>query len=181
MDTDSCRCPSRTWGSTGKEVERSSFWIEVPRIWQRFKLSFIICFLCIAMMVVFTTNVVPFEWQIPGWNWALIIPLSLVVGCHILLPIVLNPWLMIFSYWESHRRWFYIYLYVHPHDCFYYHPLSIIEVFSCTTTPFSRYLDSSAFKPPYIFLHYWATCLYLGTARSSFLGINIGLCDGLAH
>jgi len=76
------------------------------------------------MMVIFTTNVVPFEWQIPGYQWALIIPLSLVVGCHILLPvrlcvfrfhfrlrlgaldlltvfvlqIVLNPWLMIFSF-----------------------------------------------------------------------------------
>jgi len=79
-------------------------------------------------MVIFTTNVVPFEWQIPGYQWALIIPLSLVVGCHILLPvrllrfcfplciifdrdwkrwiadfffslqIVLNPWLMIFSF-----------------------------------------------------------------------------------
>ncbi|PPQ78438.1 hypothetical protein CVT25_011883 [Psilocybe cyanescens] len=87
-----------TWGSTGKEVELSSFWIEVPRIWQRFKLSFIICFACIAMMIIFTTDLVPFEWQIAGWNYALVIPLSLVVGCHILVPIVLNPWLMIFSY-----------------------------------------------------------------------------------
>lgn len=76
-----------TWGSTGKEVEQSSFWIEVPRIWQRFKLSFCICFACIAMMIVFTTEAVPFEWQIPGWNWALVIPLSLVVGCHILVPV----------------------------------------------------------------------------------------------
>ncbi|KAF9532825.1 glycosyl transferase family group 2-domain-containing protein [Crepidotus variabilis] len=87
-----------TWGSTGKEVERSSFWIEVPRIWQGFKLTFTICFLCIAMMIIFTTNAVPFDWQIPGWEWALIIPLALVVGSHMLLPIVLNPWLMIFSY-----------------------------------------------------------------------------------
>lgn len=87
-----------TWGSTGKEVEKSSFWIEVPRIWQRFKLTFTICFICIATMIIFTTNAVPFEWQIPGWNWALIIPVSLVVGCHIMVPIVLNPWLMIFSY-----------------------------------------------------------------------------------
>jgi len=86
-----------TWGSTVKEVERSTFWIEVPRIWQRFKLSFIICFLCIAMMVVFAFAV-PFEWTIPSYSWALIIPLSLVVGSHMLLPIVLNPWLMIFSY-----------------------------------------------------------------------------------
>ncbi|RDB23122.1 Glucans biosynthesis glucosyltransferase H [Hypsizygus marmoreus] len=87
-----------TWGSTGKEVERSTFWIEVPRIWERFKLSFIICFACIAMMIIFTTDAVPFEWQIQGWNWALVIPLSLCVGSHILLPIVLNPWLMHFSY-----------------------------------------------------------------------------------
>ncbi|KAG6864651.1 hypothetical protein C0991_008068 [Blastosporella zonata] len=100
-----------TWGSTVKEVERSTFWIEgqppfrhlpsarpltiipvclsVPRIWQRFKLSFIICFACIAMMIIFTTNAVPFEWQIAGYNWALIIPLSLCVGSHILMPVCL--------------------------------------------------------------------------------------------
>lgn len=59
----------------------------VPRIWHRFKLSFIICFLCMVMMVIFTTNIVPFEWQIPGYQWALIIPLSLVVGCHVLFPV----------------------------------------------------------------------------------------------
>lgn len=87
-----------TWGSTGKEVERSSFWLEVPRIWNNFKLTFTICFLTIAMMIIFTTPAVPYEWRIWGWEWALIIPLALNVGCHILLPIVLNPWLMIFSY-----------------------------------------------------------------------------------
>ncbi|KAH7869394.1 glycosyl transferase family group 2-domain-containing protein [Lentinula edodes] len=87
-----------TWGSTGKEVEKSTFWIEVPRIIKNFKLSIIICLLLIAMMVVFTTDAVPFAWQILGWDWALIIPLSLVVGCHLFLPIVLNLWLMKFSY-----------------------------------------------------------------------------------
>ncbi|KIK60091.1 hypothetical protein GYMLUDRAFT_244535 [Collybiopsis luxurians FD-317 M1] len=87
-----------TWGSTGKEVEKSTFWIEVPRIIKNFKVSIVICLMLIAMMVIFTTDAVPFEWQIPGWNWALIIPLSLVVGCHLMLPIALNPWLMKFSY-----------------------------------------------------------------------------------
>ncbi|KAG7090061.1 hypothetical protein E1B28_011678 [Marasmius oreades] len=87
-----------TWGSTGKEVEKSTFWIEVPRIIKNFKLPFVICFLVIFMMIIFTTNAIPFEWQIAGWNWALIIPLSLNIGCHIGLPIVLNPWLMKFSY-----------------------------------------------------------------------------------
>jgi len=42
------------------------------------------------MMVIFTTDVVPFEWQVPGYQWALVIPLSLVVGCHILLPVRLS-------------------------------------------------------------------------------------------
>jgi len=78
---------TRTWGSTGKEVEKSTFWIEVPRILKNFKLSFIICFALIAMMIIFTTNAVPVDWQIPGWQWALNIPLALVVGCHILFPV----------------------------------------------------------------------------------------------
>ncbi|KAI3615813.1 hypothetical protein WG66_010314 [Moniliophthora roreri] len=87
-----------TWGSTGKEVEKSTFWIEVPRILRNFRLSFTICIMIIAMMIIMSTDLIPFEYQIPGWNWALIIPVSLVVGCHALVPIVLNPWLMKFSY-----------------------------------------------------------------------------------
>ena len=50
-------------------------------------MSFIICFAIIAMMIIFTTNVVPFVWQIPGWEWALVIPLALVVGGHLLFPV----------------------------------------------------------------------------------------------
>ncbi|KAJ7186447.1 glycosyl transferase family group 2-domain-containing protein [Mycena filopes] len=87
-----------TWGATVKEVERSNFWIEVPRIWQRFRLAFCVCFLLIAMMIVFSTSVVTPAWQIPGTSWSVILPLAIVAGGHILFPIVLNPWLMIFSY-----------------------------------------------------------------------------------
>jgi len=86
------------WGATTKEVERSNFWIEVPRIWERFRLAFIICFAIIAMMIVLATPVVTPAWQIPGTSWAVILPLAIVAGGHILFPIVLNPWLMIFSY-----------------------------------------------------------------------------------
>ncbi|KAJ7025944.1 glycosyl transferase family group 2-domain-containing protein [Mycena alexandri] len=87
-----------TWGATVKEVERSNFWIEVPRIWQRFRLAFCVCFTIIAMMIVFSTPIVTPAWQIPGTSWAVILPLAIVAGGHILFPIVLNPWLMIFSY-----------------------------------------------------------------------------------
>ncbi|KAJ6560629.1 glycosyl transferase family group 2-domain-containing protein [Mycena vulgaris] len=85
-----------TWGSTVKEVKQSNFWIEVPRIWKNFRLSFIVYFTGISMMLLFTSSLVPFGWQIQA-NYALSIPVCLAIGCHIGLPIILNPWLMIIS------------------------------------------------------------------------------------
>ncbi|KIJ67351.1 hypothetical protein HYDPIDRAFT_108072 [Hydnomerulius pinastri MD-312] len=87
-----------TWGATKKEVERSNFFIEVPRILKRFWLAFVLSFACFAMMIIFSLDFVTPDWQIPGSYWAVILPLSLVAGSHVLFPIVLNPWLMIFSY-----------------------------------------------------------------------------------
>ncbi|KAH9062582.1 glycosyl transferase family group 2-domain-containing protein [Lactarius deliciosus] len=86
------------WGATKKEVERSNFFIEVPRILRRFWLAFVVGFLMFGMIIVFASNLLPLGWQIPGVSWAVIFPLALVAGSHILFPIVLNPWLMIFSY-----------------------------------------------------------------------------------
>ncbi len=87
-----------TWAATKKEVERSNFFIEVPRILRRFWLALLISFFMIAAMVVLSTSLVPMGWQIPGLDWAVIFPLAVVAACHILFPIVLNPWLMIFAY-----------------------------------------------------------------------------------
>jgi hypothetical protein len=87
-----------TWGATKKEVERSNFFIEVPRILRRFWLALVISFLMIVMIVVFSINLLPPGWQIPVVNWAVVFPVAVVAGSHILFPIVLNPWLMIFSY-----------------------------------------------------------------------------------
>ncbi|KAF8589551.1 hypothetical protein K439DRAFT_1332659 [Ramaria rubella] len=87
-----------TWQATKKEVERSNFFIEGPRILRRFWLSFTLSFAVAFAMIILATDLVPPEWQIPGTNWAVIFPLAITVGCHILFPIVLNPWLMIFSY-----------------------------------------------------------------------------------
>lgn len=87
-----------TWGATKKEVERSNFFIEVPRILKRFWLAFLWAFASFATMVVLSLDIVPAGWQVPGYYWAVILPLGLVAGCHVLFPIILNPWLMIFSY-----------------------------------------------------------------------------------
>ncbi|KAF9219278.1 hypothetical protein BS17DRAFT_789594 [Gyrodon lividus] len=87
-----------TWTATKKEVERSNFFKEVPKILKRFWFPLIVCTLLIAGMIIVSTPLVPYQWQLTGNGWAVILPLSIVCGCHILFPIVLNPWLMIFSY-----------------------------------------------------------------------------------
>ncbi|THH12413.1 hypothetical protein EW146_g7729 [Bondarzewia mesenterica] len=87
-----------TWGATKKEVERSNFFIEVPRILRRFWLALSLSTLVIIAMVILATPLPPPAWRIPGYDWAVILPLAIVAGSHILYPIVLNPWLMIFSY-----------------------------------------------------------------------------------
>jgi len=87
-----------TWGATKKEVERSNFWREVPKIIKRFWLALLLSFTMIAVVIVFALPFVPEGWRIPIQFWAIIFPLLLVAFGHILFPIVLNPWLMIFSY-----------------------------------------------------------------------------------
>lgn len=86
------------WGATKKEVERSNFFIEVPKIINRFSISIIFSLLTTAAMVIFSTDLVTYKWRIPAENWAAIFPAALVVGSHFLFPVILNPWLMIFSY-----------------------------------------------------------------------------------
>ncbi|TFK95710.1 glycosyl transferase family group 2-domain-containing protein [Pterulicium gracile] len=86
------------WGATKKEVERSNFFIEVPKIINRFSTSIIFSLVTTAAMIIFSTDLVTYRWRIPGENWAAIFPTALVVGSHFLFPVILNPWLMIFSY-----------------------------------------------------------------------------------
>ncbi|EIN04516.1 hypothetical protein PUNSTDRAFT_122841 [Punctularia strigosozonata HHB-11173 SS5] len=86
------------WGATKKEVERSNFFVEIPRIFKRFWLSFVVCGFCVAAMIVLTLPVMPMGWRIDPSDWDVIFPMALVVGCHILFPIVLNPWMTTFSY-----------------------------------------------------------------------------------
>ncbi|KAL1938066.1 hypothetical protein VTO73DRAFT_12077 [Trametes versicolor] len=87
-----------TWGATKKEVERSNFWLEVPKILKRFWLALIVSLAFGVIEVLLATDVVPIGWRIFSYDWAVIMPLAIVAGCHIAYPIVLNPWLMIFSY-----------------------------------------------------------------------------------
>ncbi|PVG03477.1 hypothetical protein CPB86DRAFT_369594 [Serendipita vermifera] len=86
------------WGATKKEVERSNFFLEVPKILRRFRVALVLSILTIAAMVVLATPAAPMDWQIPYNNWTVIVPLAIAVVSHVLFPIVLNPYLMVFSY-----------------------------------------------------------------------------------
>ena len=97
-----------TWGATKKEVERSNFWMEVPKILKRFWVSSVISTLCILTVVVFSTTLVPPEWRVEKSSWSLFLPLlyafpllfygtwqrlilsalsSINTGCHLLYPV----------------------------------------------------------------------------------------------
>ncbi|ETW75437.1 hypothetical protein HETIRDRAFT_331125 [Heterobasidion irregulare TC 32-1] len=87
-----------SWGATKKEVERSNFFKEVPKIMKRFWFPLLVTIILIFAMIILSTSLVPLEWRVDGSGWAVIFPLAIACGCHVLFPIVLNPWLMIFSY-----------------------------------------------------------------------------------
>jgi hypothetical protein len=72
--------------------------MEVPRILKRFWGTYLVCGVLAAGMVILSTSLVPIAWRIDGFAWAAIVPLAIQVGSHILYPIVLNPWLLMFSY-----------------------------------------------------------------------------------
>ncbi|CDO70156.1 hypothetical protein BN946_scf185009.g7 [Trametes cinnabarina] len=65
-----------TWGATKKEVERSNFWLEVPKILKRFWLSLAISLACCFIMIILTTDAIPVGWRIFSWDWAVIFPLA---------------------------------------------------------------------------------------------------------
>lgn len=90
-----------SWGATAKEAKDTSFFQEVPRILRRFKITFMWCIFMTAMMITLSGvpplgSLVPYDWLIdfdaPVW------PLVMVVTGHFLLPIALNPGLMLFTW-----------------------------------------------------------------------------------
>jgi hypothetical protein len=86
-----------TWGATAKEAEFSNFFIEVPKVLRRFKFSIAFAvFGIVAMFVLATAESIPHDWQIH--DFVAILPMATVTVSHLLLPIVLNPALMTFSW-----------------------------------------------------------------------------------
>ncbi|ESK90098.1 glycosyltransferase family 2 protein [Moniliophthora roreri MCA 2997] len=87
-----------SWSATAKEVRRSNFFQEIPKIFKRFWFPLSISTIVVFGLALLSTHLFGAEWQIGAKAWGVILPLSAAAGCHILFPIVLNPWLMVFSY-----------------------------------------------------------------------------------
>ena len=84
-----------SWGATSKEAENTTFFAEVPKIMKKFKVTFIFCIFCTAMMVVMARFVPPL-WRID--LFISIWPMGSMIFGHFFLPIALNPGLMRFTW-----------------------------------------------------------------------------------
>lgn len=84
-----------SWGSTAKELDHTPFFQEIPKVIKRFKWTFTGCLLGVGT-IVYLALFAPPMWRIdfftPIW------PLASVLMSHFLLPIVLNPNLMLFTW-----------------------------------------------------------------------------------
>ncbi|CAJ2503294.1 Uu.00g106880.m01.CDS01 [Anthostomella pinea] len=84
-----------TWGATAKEVENVNFLEELPRLLRRFKGTFAFTVLMTGLMVS-AVYAFPHDWTIT--YFASIFPLGIITACHFLLPVALNPALMVFAW-----------------------------------------------------------------------------------
>ncbi|THV05223.1 hypothetical protein K435DRAFT_745439 [Dendrothele bispora CBS 962.96] len=83
-----------TWTSTSKEVRGTTCWKEVARAIKCFWYSFLISGVFVIVVIVMNSNTVPVEWRISAKDWAGVVPVAAVAGCSILMPLVLNPWIL---------------------------------------------------------------------------------------
>ncbi|KAJ6438548.1 glycosyltransferase family 2 [Purpureocillium lavendulum] len=83
------------WGATSKEKEDSNFFQEMPRIFKTFKWMYLVIALLVGAMV-YLGAFAPPDWAIT--DFSVIVPLALNLGFHALVPLVLNPSLMVFNY-----------------------------------------------------------------------------------
>lgn len=84
-----------SWGATAKEVENTTFFEEMPRLLKRFKGTFLFVALCVGGMLA-CAYAVPVFWRINVFE--AIWPLCTIVVSHFLLPVALNPALMMFTF-----------------------------------------------------------------------------------
>lgn len=83
------------WGSTSKEKEESNFFQEMPKIFKTFRWMYLFIAICVGGMI-YLGAFAPPDWAIT--DFTAIVPLALNLTFHALVPLVLNPSLMVFNY-----------------------------------------------------------------------------------
>ncbi|EGD98509.1 hypothetical protein TESG_05881 [Trichophyton tonsurans CBS 112818] len=83
------------WGATAKEKVDSNFFKEIPKIFKSFKWMYAILIPLIGGMI-YLGNFAPRGWEIK--EVAAVVPMAVTLSLHALLPLLLNPSLMIFNY-----------------------------------------------------------------------------------
>ncbi|KAH7158193.1 glycosyl transferase family group 2-domain-containing protein [Dactylonectria estremocensis] len=85
-----------TWGATSKEAEASNFFIEVPKVFKKFKFSMTFSLLFIVAIVILAiAPFISYDWRVT--NFVAIVPIATVSASHFLLPLALNPALLTFT------------------------------------------------------------------------------------
>ncbi|EEP77315.1 conserved hypothetical protein [Uncinocarpus reesii 1704] len=83
------------WGATAKEKDDSNFFKEMPKIFKGFKWMYAVIIPLIGGMV-YLGCFAPRGWEIT--EIAAVVPMAVTLSSHALLPLLLNPSLMIFNY-----------------------------------------------------------------------------------
>ncbi|MCJ1407038.1 hypothetical protein MMC19_001108 [Ptychographa xylographoides] len=83
------------WGATMKEAQNTTFFVEVGKLVRKFWATFAFCILMTGAMI-YLTNFAPIFWQIT--EFIAIFPLATVIFTHFMMPIALNPSLMLFTW-----------------------------------------------------------------------------------
>ncbi|KPV73979.1 uncharacterized protein RHOBADRAFT_45272 [Rhodotorula graminis WP1] len=84
------------WSATKKDLEMPTIQEELPVVFKRHWLTFLLGFSVVAGAVIMTTSLIPLTWQIP--EFTIIFPLLWLCGGHILYPLLLNPAIMLFRF-----------------------------------------------------------------------------------
>lgn len=85
----------RQWGATAKEKENSNFFKEIPKIFKRFMVMYGFIVVIVGGMI-YLGIFAPRGWEIK--ELTAVFPLAYMVASHALVPFLLNPSIMIFSY-----------------------------------------------------------------------------------
>jgi hypothetical protein len=85
----------KQWGATSKEAQKSNFFVELPRIFKSFKYMYGVLVVIVGGMI-YLGCFAPRGYDISGAT--AVVPLAVTVASHALLPFILNPSFMVFSY-----------------------------------------------------------------------------------